>query len=69
MVGRALPPAARDAGDRGARPPSVLLKLDAEGEELELLQRMLEEGVLCGALDYITWELHPEREKVRRPAT
>lgn len=48
VVGRAVPPAEPAGGVAAPLPPSVVLKLDPEGRELDVLQRLLEEGVLCG---------------------
>ena len=50
VVGRAVPPAGAgaEADEAPPLPPSVVLKLDPEGRELDVLQRLLEEGVLCG---------------------
>ena len=54
VVGRRLPPEPRGGG---RTPPSVLMKLDVEGDELPLLERMLDLGVLC-SVDLLTWEFH-----------
>ena len=62
IVRRRLPAA---GGGRHVKPPAVLIKMDPEGAELDILDRMLEEGVLCD-VDLITWELHPETANVRR---
>ena len=51
---------------------SVMTKIVVTGASGRMGQMLIDtinqsdRAVLCGALDYITWELHPEREKVRR---
>ena len=53
VLSRRIPPKANGNAPR----PAVLMKLDVEGDELELLQRMLDLDVLCH-IDLITWEYH-----------
>jgi FkbM family methyltransferase len=49
IVGRNVPD--------GAKPPAILMKLDIEGDELTVLESMLQAKVLC-AINLITWEYH-----------
>lgn len=56
VLSRELP--SRPAGS--TQPPSVILKIDAEGAEFSLLSRMLSMGVLC-RIDFATIEYHDER--------
>ncbi|KAL1498630.1 hypothetical protein AB1Y20_013943 [Prymnesium parvum] len=53
LAGRALPPA------RGvpSQPPSIVMKLDVEGDELSIFESMIESRAIC-ELDLVTWEIH-----------
>jgi len=42
------------------RPPAILMKLDVEGAELVVLERMRTLGVLCD-VNFISFEYHPKR--------
>ena len=53
IVGRTIPP----TSSASATPPSVVMKLDVEGDELVLLERFMAIQTLC-SIDLITWELH-----------
>ena len=55
IVGRKIPPAPPEA-----RMPAIVMKLDCEGAELVVLERMRSLCVLC-ELSMITLEYHPDR--------
>ena len=60
IVGRTIP--AEPATSRF--PPSVVMKMDVEGDELSLFERMLETRSIC-ALDLVTWEIHKAQLSAR----
>jgi len=42
----------------GKKPPSVVVKMDIEGSEFAVVPRLLDLGVLCDAVDFISIEWH-----------
>ena len=68
IVGRSIPPPPAQLGASDVRPPSVVMKLDVEGSEIQVLERMRSRGVLCGEVDLITCELHSTAFEWPRPA-
>ena len=59
LVSRKVPPAPSNMTLADVRKPSIIMKLDVEGAELVILERMLALGVLCEHLNTVVWELHP----------
>ena len=57
LVNRRIPPAPHGIHPSEVRPPSIIMKLDVEGAELDVLERMRTLNVLC-EVDVITCELH-----------
>ena len=60
VVGRRIPPVPNGIAPSDARPPAIVMKLDSEGAELLILERMLDLCVLC-ELNFISLEYHPKR--------
>ena len=59
IVGRRIPAVPVEHA-KGLRPPAIVMKLDCEGAELVVLERMLHLCVLC-AINFINLEYHPTR--------
>ena len=53
VIQRSIP----DGASSSATRPAIIMKMDVEGDELPILQRMLDLGVLCD-IDLVTWEYH-----------
>ena len=54
---RAAKSASGQLTSSGAPPPSIVMKLDVEGDEIAVLESMLVAGTLCH-LSLVTWEYH-----------
>ena len=52
-------------GGKASSRPVIVMKLDVEGDELPVLERMRSTGVLC-AIHTIHWEFHPPRAANKR---
>ena len=64
VVGRRVP----EPSYAGAPPPAVIMKVDVEGDELVLFERLLSRGVLCD-INVITYEYHEYLQgRVRSPS-
>jgi FkbM family methyltransferase len=55
LIGRIIPTSRSVAFS--AEKPAILMKLDIEGDELKVLERLLRLDLLC-KIDLITWEFH-----------
>ena len=58
LVSRQIPPPPPSMKPAHVREPAIIMKLDVEGAELAVLERMRVLGVLC-KLDTVVWEFHP----------
>ena len=60
LIGRRVPPPPAWMNETDVRPPSIAMKLDVEGAELIVLERLRALGVLCN-FSVITYEYHPQK--------
>ena len=60
IIDRRIPAAPAGHAPQLVRPPSIMMKLDCEGAELLVLERMLHLCVLC-EMSFISFEYHPTR--------
>lgn len=59
LVSRKIPPPPPNMAPADVKPPSIIIKIDVEGAELVILERMLALGILCKHINTIVWEFHP----------
>ena len=60
LVSRIIPSPPSNMAPADVRIPSIMMKLDVEGAEIVILERMLSLGVLCEHLNTLVWEFHPK---------